>query len=84
MERRIYLEKLTSQDFDEYYGMVGNEKVMAMITERALSEEEVLEKFNYHLQNNELHPSFGTFMVLEALSKRLVGCSKLEIKEGTR
>lgn len=84
MERRIYLEKLTSQDFDEYYSMLGNEKVMAMITERALSKEEALEKFNYFLQNNELHSSFGTFMVYEAGSRRLLGCSKLEIKEGKR
>lgn len=75
---------MSVKDFDQYYTMVGNEKVMAMITERALSKEESLEKFNYFLQNNELHPSFGTFMVLEAKSKILLGCAKLEIKEGKR
>jgi len=84
MKRRIYLEKLIAQDFDQYYTLVGNEKVMAMITERALSKEEALEKFNYFLQNNELHPSYGAFMVFEAKSERLLGSAKLEIKEGKR
>ena len=84
MEGRIYLEKMSAKDFGEYYTLVGNEQVMAMITERALTMEEALEKFNYFLQNNELHPSFGTFMVFEANSKRLLGCAKLEIKEGKR
>ena len=65
MESRIYLEKISSLDFDEYYTFVGNEKVMAMITERPLSEEEAREKFNYFLKKNELHPSYGTFKVFE-------------------
>jgi RimJ/RimL family protein N-acetyltransferase len=84
MKRRIYLEKLSSQDFDQYYTLVGNEKVMAMITERALSEEEALEKFNYFLKNNEIHPSYGSFKVFEATRKELLGLAKLEIKEGKR
>lgn len=84
MEHRIYLEKMSLKDSDQYCTLVGNEKVMAMITERALNTEEALEKFSYFLKNNELHPSFGSFMVYEAKSKKLLGCAKLEIKEGKR
>jgi len=84
MKPRIYLQKITSQDFDHYYTLVGNEKVMAMITERALNKEEAQEKFSYYLKNNELHPSYGTFKVFEATSKELLGLAKLEIKEGKR
>ena len=84
MERRICLEKMTAQDFDEYFTLVGNEQVMAMITERALTREEAIEKFKAFLKNSELHPTFGTFMVLEADSKRVLGSAKLEIKEGKR
>ena len=40
MKPRIYLEKLLPQDFESFYNLTGNEKVMAMITERALSKEE--------------------------------------------
>ena len=34
----LLLEKFTPQDFDDYYRLVGNADVMAMITERALPE----------------------------------------------
>lgn len=84
MERRIFLEKMTVNDVDEYCALVANEKVMAMITERALTQEEALEKFNSFLKNNELHPSYGTFMVYEAKSKNMLGCAKLEIEKEKR
>jgi ribosomal-protein-alanine N-acetyltransferase len=79
MKPRIYLEKLLPQDFESFFSLTGNEKVMAMITERPLSEEEALEKFNYFLENNELYNSFGSFKVLEVDSSKLLGFAKLEI-----
>ena len=79
MKPRIYLKKLLPQDFESFYALTGNEKVMAMITERALSKEEALKKFYYFLQNNELHRSFGSFKVLEVGSSKLLGFAKLEI-----
>ena len=79
MKPGIYLEKLSPQDFESFYALTGNEKVMAMITERPLSKKEALKKFNYFLQNNELHRSFGSFKVLEVGSSKLLGFAKLEI-----
>lgn len=79
MKPRIYLEKLSPQDFESFYTLTGNGKVMAMITERALSKEEARKKFNYFLENNELHKSFGSFKVLEVHSSKLLGFAKLEI-----
>ena len=79
MKQRIYLEKLLPQDFESFYALTGNEKVMAMITERPLSMEEALKKFNYFLENNRLHKSFGSFKVLEVGSSKLLGFAKLEI-----
>ena len=81
MKPRIYLEKLLTQDFESFYALTGNEKVMAMITERPLSEEEARKKFNYFLENNKLHRCFGGFKVLEVLSSKLLGFAKLEIKK---
>lgn len=72
MKSGVYLEKLLPQDFESFYALTGNEKVMAMITERPLSEEEALKKFNYFLENNKLHKSFGSFKVLEVLSSKLL------------
>jgi len=79
MKPRIYLEKLLPDDFESFYALTGNGKVMAMITERPLSKEEARKKFNYFLENNELHKSFGSFKVLEVLSSKLLGFAKLEI-----
>jgi RimJ/RimL family protein N-acetyltransferase len=79
MKQRISLEKLEPQDFESFYALTGNDKVMAMITERALSKEEGLKKFNYFLGNNKLHKSFGSFKVLEVYSSKLLGFAKLEI-----
>jgi ribosomal-protein-alanine N-acetyltransferase len=79
MKPRIYLEKLEPQDFESFYSLTGNEKVMAMITERPLSLEEARTKFNHFLENNELHKSFGSFKVLEVGSSKLLGFAKLEI-----
>jgi ribosomal-protein-alanine N-acetyltransferase len=79
MKPRIYLKRLLPQDFESFYALTGNEKVMAMITERPLSKEEALKKFNYFLENNELHKSFGSFKVLEVGSSKLLGFAKLEI-----
>jgi RimJ/RimL family protein N-acetyltransferase len=82
MKPRIYLEKLSTDDFDAYFHMLGNHEVMAMITERALTREEARKKFIYALQNNEIHVSYGTFKVFEASSQDLLGFAKLEIKKG--
>lgn len=79
MKRRIYLDKLTSEDFDQYYELVGNEMVMAMITERALDEEEAEEKFHNFLRNGELHLEYGTFKIFERQTGKLLGLAKLEI-----
>jgi ribosomal-protein-alanine N-acetyltransferase len=79
MKPGIYLEKLSPQDFESFYALTGNEKVMAMITERPLSNDEARKKFNYFLKNNELHRSFGSFKVFDMASSKLLGFAKLEI-----
>ena len=84
MKSGIYLEKLLPQDFESFYALTGNEKVMAMITGRPLSVEESRKKFDYFLENNTLHKSFGSFKVLEVGSSRLLGFAKLEITEENR
>lgn len=79
MQRRIYLEKMLPEDFESFYTMVSNEKVMALITLRALSREEALKKFHELLKNSALHNSFGSYKVLERTGSRLLGMAKLEI-----
>ncbi len=72
---------MSAQDFDQYYLLVGNKQVMAMITERALSREEAWKKFNHFLRNSKIHPDYGTFKVLQNTTGHLLGMAKLEIRE---
>ena len=75
----LLLEKFTPQDFDDYYRLVGNADVMAMITERALPEAEARRDFDALLDNNQLHPAFGQFKVLDATGT-FIGLGKLALE----
>lgn len=77
--KKLLLEKFTDEDFDLYYQLVGNERVMAMITERAIPLEEARKEYCLLLENNGLHYSFGNFKILE--NSNFIGLAKLEIKE---
>ena len=79
MKDRIRLKKIVSEDFESFSAMVGNEKVMDMITERALTREEARKKFDDMLENSELNPLYGSFRVVEKKSAELIGFAKLEI-----
>ena len=81
MEKRIYLEKFTPEDFDKYYELVSNEEVMAMITERAIPLDEATRNYNVLLSNNELHKSFGNFKVMEFITNKFIGSALLKVKE---
>jgi len=76
----IKLEKFHAQDFDDYFQLVGNEEVMAMITERAIPIDEAEQDFQLLLANNQLHPNFGHFKILDASTNEYIGLAKLEIK----
>ncbi|AWG26545.1 GNAT family N-acetyltransferase [Flavobacterium kingsejongi] len=78
----IYFEKYTPEDFVLYNSLVNSEQVMAMITERALTEEEARVQFVELLHNNTLHPDFGRFKVFETETKTYIGLAKIEIQSG--
>lgn len=73
------LEKFGQEDFSDYFRLVGNPQVMAMITERALPEDEARADFEKLLANNALHPDFGQFKVLDAQG-RFLGLGKLALE----
>ena len=65
MTSRIYLEKFTSdEDFEYYFSLVSNEKVMAMVTERAIPLDEARSNFKLLLEKNKRHKEFGIFIGL--------------------
>jgi len=75
----LQLKKFGPQDFNDYFRLVSDRRVMAMITERALPEEEARTDFNNLLENNAIHPALGQFKILHSLSGQFLGLAKLEI-----
>lgn len=80
MESPIYIQKFTANDFDQYFDLVCNEQVMAMITERAIPLNEAQRDYAALLFNNCIHPVFGNYKIYEQQTKRFIGLAKLEIK----
>ncbi|MCP2040731.1 RimJ/RimL family protein N-acetyltransferase [Neisseria sp. HSC-16F19] len=74
----LLLEKFTAADFADYFRLVGDTQVMAMITERALPETEARTEFEQLLANNALHPDFGCFKVSDEQG-RYLGLGKLAL-----
>ena len=79
----IKLKKFTAQDFSSYFKLVNDEKVMEMITERAIPEKEARIDYAKIIQNNTLHQDFGHFMIMDCKDNEFLGLAKLEIKNET-
>lgn len=80
MESRIYLQKFVSdEDFEYYFSLVSNEKVMAMVTERAIPLEEARIDFKLLLDKNKEYKDFGNFKVFETTSNDFIGLGLLKI-----
>lgn len=80
METKIHLEKFAVNDFADYYRLVSDEKVMEMITERAIPLDQAKIDYEKIIENNKLGQSFGSFKILDAVSNEFIGLAKLEIK----
>ena len=78
---KIKLEKFTRSDFDYYFQLVNNEKVMEMITERAIGLEEAEKDFKKLIENNGLEPNFGNFRIIDEQTNEFLGLAKLEVQE---
>lgn len=75
------LEKFGPQDFDDYFRLVSDSKVMAMITERAIALDEARADYEKLLNSNNIHPEFGQFKILAAQGGHFIGLAKLEVSD---
>lgn len=75
----ITLEKFGPQDFADYFQLVSNPEVMAMITERAIPVDEAQRDYDKMLTDNALHPSLGHFRVLDEHGT-FIGLGKLAVE----
>lgn len=80
MTIKFRLEKLTLEDFSVYFSLVGDEDVMAMITERAIPLDEAKADYEKRMLENQFHSDFGHFKIVEEESGSFIGVGKLEIE----
>lgn len=71
----------STRDFDYYFRMVNDEKVMAMITERPFEFDEAREDFKKLLKINSISDHFGTYKIFDRKRGTFIGLAKLEITE---
>ncbi|SEO07599.1 hypothetical protein SAMN04488134_103296 [Amphibacillus marinus] len=71
-------EKYEKEDFDRYYQLVCNEKVMAMVAERTIPYHEACENFRSLIYENGRFESFGIYKVIEQPTMTYIGLAKLE------
>lgn len=82
MTNRIYLKKFSAYtDFSDYYLLVSNEQVMAMVTERGLSMEEATADFETILKKNEKYPDFGRFKIYDSATHQFIGLGKMDLND---
>ncbi|CEN45675.1 GCN5-related N-acetyltransferase [Capnocytophaga canis] len=74
------LSKFEDKDFEHYFQLVGDIRVMEMITERAIPLEEAKNDFDKELTKNQIHPDFGIFKIINCENQSFVGLAKLEIE----
>lgn len=77
----IKLEKFTENDFPYYFRLVNDEKVMEMITEKAIGLKAAKADFEKLIENNGINEHFGNFKILDSQTIDFIGLAKLEIKE---
>lgn len=77
----IKLEKFTQEDFADYFLLVSDIKVMEMITERAIEQEEAYADFKKMIENNRINVNFGNFKILDSKTDGFIGLAKLEMRD---
>ena len=76
----LTLRKFTPHDFEDYFRLVGNARVMAMITERALPKDEAMDDFNDRLARNSIAKEYGYYKITDTASGAFIGLAKLEVE----
>ncbi len=78
------LEKFGPQDFDDYFRLVSDPKVMAMISERGIPADEARRDYADLLTNNDIHPDMGQFRILRRKTSHFIGLAKLAVSADNR
>lgn len=76
----LTLRKFAPHDFEDYFRLVGNAQVMAMITERALPRDGAKTDYESRLSRNSIAEDYGYYKITDAASGAFIGLAKLEVE----
>ncbi|MEQ2465520.1 GNAT family N-acetyltransferase [Niallia sp. HCP3S3_B10] len=77
----MFYRKFTVNDFPLYYQLVSDKSVMALITERAIPEEEAKINFQKLLYRNETYNVFGSYAFFHPEAEAFIGLGHLTVNE---
>lgn len=75
----LQLSQFAAHDFEDYFRLVSDAKVMEMITGQRLSLEESQKDFADILADNAIHPDLGHFQILDPSNGQFIGYAKLAL-----
>ncbi|MBM7554405.1 GNAT family N-acetyltransferase, partial [Thalassobacillus pellis] len=78
---RLQLTKFQKEDFEDYFKLVADIKVMAQITERAIPLEEAQVNYEKLLMRNSKHEILGSYKIHDTNTNEFVGLGHLTWNE---
>lgn len=73
----VLLQRFTETDFPDYFKLVSNIDVMAMITERAVPLDEACRDFRLILDDNARYSDLGYYRITDDRQGNFIGLAKL-------
>ncbi|MGG1168496.1 GNAT family N-acetyltransferase [Bacillus mycoides] len=77
----LYFNKFEATDFNLYFQLVSNEKVMAQITERTIPLGEAQNDYKKLLKRNKKHRLFGSYKVYDSITNEFIGLGHITVNE---
>lgn len=78
---KLNLLKFKEDDFDYYYQLVSNDRVMSQITERAIPYEEAKTNFQKLVTYNKKNNNYGSYKISIDLDQKFIGLAHLTLNE---
>jgi len=79
--KRLIFEKFQAADFDLYFQLASNKKVMHHITGKTIPEKDAQIRYQAILDHNTIHQNLGYFKVNLQSDHSYIGLGKLEFKQ---
>ncbi|WP_283750319.1 GNAT family N-acetyltransferase [Bacillus cereus] len=78
---KLHFKKFEATDFNHYFLLVSNERVMAQITERTIPLDEAQNDYEKLLRRNEKYKLYGSYKVYNSATNEFIGLGHITVNE---